>query len=206
MQNITIDLEKESERKEVENLVRNSFWNVYRPGALEHYLLHLIRNDENFVKDLDFVIKQDGTIIGQTVFYKTHLITANGEKLPILTMGPISIANEYKRKGFGKKLLDYSLKKATEMGFGAVCFEGNIDFYSKCGFTYAREYNISYHGLPNGADDSFFLCKELKKGFLSGIKSEYQTPDVYLVDEKDADEFDKNFPPLKKLKLPTQLF
>ena len=37
-------------------------------------------------------------------------------------------------KGYGKILLDYSLEKAKELGCGAVCFEGNIDFYGKSGF------------------------------------------------------------------------
>lgn len=204
--NIIIENEKQDERFTVENLVRESFWNVYRPGCLEHYVLNQMRKDNNFVKELNFVLKLGGKIIGQNVFYKTFITLENGEKYPILTMGPICIDNGYKRKGYGKILLDYSLKKATEMGFGAVCFEGNIDFYGKSGFTFAREFNIKYHGLPDGEDDSFFLCKELKKGYLSGKKGEYQTPSVYMVDEKEAEEFDGRFPPKEKKKLPTQIF
>ncbi|MCQ2386911.1 MAG: N-acetyltransferase [Clostridia bacterium] len=204
--NIIIQNEKKDEQFAVENLVRESFWNVYRPGCLEHFVLNQMRKDENFVKELNFVIKLNGKIIGQNVFYKTFITLENGEKFPILTMGPICIANEYKRKGYGKMLLDYSLKKATEMGFGAVCFEGNIDFYSKSGFTFARNFNIRYLGLPEGADDSFFLCKELKKGYLDNIKGEYQTPNVYLVDEDKAEEFDKQFPYKEKKKLDSQIF
>ena len=80
-------------------------------------------------------------------------------------MGPIGITPELKRRGYGKKLLDYCLEKATALGFGAVLFEGNIGFYSHCGFTYARSFGIRYHDLPEGADDSFFLCKELIPGY-----------------------------------------
>ncbi len=206
MDNIIIENEKKEEQYAVENLVRESFWNVYRPGCLEHFVLHQMRKDENFVKELNFVIKLNDKIIGQNVFYKTFITLENGDKFPILTMGPICIDNDYKRKGYGKMLLDYSLKKATEMGFGAVCFEGNIDFYSKSGFTFARDFNIKYHGLPDGVDDSFFLCKELQKGYLDNIKGEYQTPNVYMVDEKKAEEFDKQFPPKEKKKLSTQIF
>ncbi len=206
MDNIIIENEKQDEQFTVENLVRESFWNVYRPGCLEHFVLNQMRKDDNFVKELNFVLKLNCKIIGQNVFYKTFITLNNGDKFPILTMGPICIANEHKRKGYGKMLLDYSLEKATEMGFGAVCFEGNIDFYSKSGFTFARNFNIKYHGLPDGADDSFFLCKELKKGYLDNKKGEYQTPDVYLVDEVKAEEFDKLFPPKEKKKLSTQIF
>lgn len=140
------------------------------------------------------------------MFMKAVIKTDNGEDVPILTMGPICIANELKRQGYGKILLDYSLQKATEMGFGAVCFEGNIDFYGKSGFTYASEFGIRYHGLPEGADSTFFLCKELKKGYLDGVAGEYSPPQGYFVNEGDAEEFDKQFPPKEKLKLPTQLF
>ncbi len=202
----SIEPESAEDRFAVENLVRESFWNVYRPGCLEHFVLHRMRTDENFVKELDFVLKVNDKLIGQNVFYRTYLTLENNEKFPILTMGPICIANAYKRKGYGKILLDYSLQKATDMGFGAVCFEGNIDFYGKSGFTYAREFHISYHGLPEGTDDSFFLCKELKQGYLNGIKGEYKTPDIYLVNETDAEAYDKLFPPKQKKKLPTQLF
>ena len=123
-----------------------------------------------------------------------------------MTLGPISIHPDYKRQGYGKALLDYTLEKATEMGFGAVCLEGNIDFYGKSGFTYASSFGIRYHGLPEGEDASFFLCKELKTGYLDGIKGEYATPQGYFVDETEAEEFDKLFPIKEKKVLPGQLF
>lgn len=146
-----------------ENLVRESFWNVYRPGCLEHYVLNRLRTDEAFVP-------------------------------------------EFKRQGYGKILLDYSLEKAAELGAGALCFEGNIDFYGKSGFTFASEFGIRYHGLPEGEDASFFLCKELIPGYLDGVTGEYATPQGYFVDEAEAENFDKQFPYKEKLKLPGQLF
>lgn len=204
--NIVIRLEKKEEHREVENLVRESFWNVYRPGCLEHFVLHEMRNDADFVPQLDLVMLLDGRIIGQNVFVRAAIKSDSGEDLPIMTMGPICIAPEFKRQGYGKILLDYSLERAKEMGCGAVCFEGNIDFYGKSGFTYASEFGIRYHGLPEGADQSFFLCKELAAGYLDGVTGEYSTPAGYFVDEAAAEEFDKQFPPKEKLKLDGQIF
>ncbi len=198
--------ERKEEHREVENLVRESFWNVYRPGCLEHYVLNQLRNDDAFIHELDFVMEKDGKIIGQNMFMNAVIQADDGRYIPIVTMGPICIANELKRQGYGKILLDYSLQKATEMGFGAVCFEGNIDFYGKSGFIFASDFGIRYHGLPEGADVSFFLCKELKKGYLDGITGEYTPPQGYFVNEDEAEEFDKQFPPKEKLKLPGQLF
>ena len=209
--NIVIRLEEKSEYREVENLVRDSFWNVYRSGCLEHYVINQLRNDPAFVPELDFVMylkesDEEGKLIGQNMFMRTSIKADDGRNIPIMTMGPICIKNEYKRKGYGKILLDYSLEKAAGLGCGALCFEGNIDFYGKSGFRQASEYGIRYHGLPEGEDASFFLCKELVPGYLVGITGEYATPEGYLVDEREAEEFDKQFPYKEKKKLPGQLF
>ena len=201
-----IRLERKEEYREVENLVRESFWNVYRPGCLEHYVLNQLRDDAAFVPELDFVMEKEGKLIGQNIFMRANIKADDGRDIPIMTMGPICIAPEFKRKGYGKILLDYSLEKAAALGCGAVCFEGNIDFYGKSGFKFAEEYGIRYHGLPDGEDASFFLCKELVTGYLDGITGEYATPQGYFVDEAEADKFDKEFPHKEKLKLPGQLF
>lgn len=202
----SIRLENEGDYRAVEYLVRESFWNVYRPGCLEHYVIHVLRDDPAFIKNLDFVMEKDGNLIGQNMFMKTIINADDGRTIPVLTMGPICITPPLKRKGYGKALLDYSLKKAAELGYGAVLFEGNIGFYGKSGFDYSSKFGIRYHDLPEGADSSFFLCKELIPGYLDGITGVYHTPNGYYVDESEAEEFDKQFPKMEKLKLPGQIF
>jgi len=221
MSNYIIRLEEQKDYRDVENLVRESFWNVYRPGCSEHYVIHVLRDDPAFVPELDFVMhlsvqendpgdhsvaEQDGMLIGQNMFMKTVIEADDGREIPVLTMGPIGITPELKRKGYGKKLLDYCLEKATEMGFGAVLFEGNIGFYSHCGFDYASKFGIRYHDLPEDEDSSFFLCRELIPGYLDDVTGVYQTPQGYYVKDEDVEEFDKQFPPKEKKKLPGQLF
>ena len=204
-----IRLERQEDYLEVEKLVRESFWNVYLPGCFEHFVLKCLRNDPDFIPELDFVLVQDGRIIGQNVFVKANINGDDGKNIPILTMGPICISPDLKRKGFGKILLDYSLEKAKSLGYGAICFEGNIDFYGKSGFDYASKFGIRYHGLPEGEDASFFLCKELIPGYLKGITGEYATPKGYFVCEEKPEEFeayDSQFPQKEKLKLPGQIF
>ncbi len=202
----TIRLEKKEDYREVENLVRESFWNVYRPGCSEHYVIHVLRDDPAFVRELDFVMEKDGRLIGQNMFMKTVIEADDGNIVDVLTMGPIGIAPELKRRGYGKALLDFSLEKAAELGYGAVLFEGNIGFYGKSGFDYASRFGIRYHDLPEDADSSFFLCKELIPGYLDGITGVYKTPQGYYVKDEDVEEFDKNFPAKEKLRLPGQIF
>ena len=198
--------EREEDYRAVENLIRESFWNVYRPGCSEHYVIHVLRNDPAFVKELDFVMEKDGEIIGQNMFMRTVIEADGGGIVPVLTMGPICIAPALKRKGYGRFLLDRTLEKASELGYGAVLFEGNIGFYGNCGFTYASKFGIRYHDLPEGADQSFFLCKELIPGYLDGVTGVYQTPAGYYVDDADVEAFDALFPHKEKLKLPGQIF
>lgn len=201
-----IRLEKSEDYREVENLVRESFWNVYRPGCSEHYVLHTLRNNPQFGSKLDFVMEKDGKIIGQNVFVKAVVNTDDDKKIDVLTMGPICITDKLRHKGYGKILLNYSLKEAAKLGFGAVLIEGDINFYGKAGFDYAYKFGIKYHGLPDGEDSSFFLCKELIPGYLKDITGVYKTPKAYIVNDLDVEKFDEKFPPKEKLKLPGQLF
>lgn len=202
----TIRLERKEERSTVENLVREAFWNVYRPGCLEHYVLHEMRNHPDFIPELNFVLEKDGKIIGQNVFVRAAIKADDGRNIPIAAMGPICIAPEFQRQGYGKILLDYTLEQARKYGIKALCFEGDIDFYGKSGFDYANKFGLRYNGLPDDADDSFFLCKELESGYLFDVTGEYTPPDCYFVDEASAEAFNQTFPEKAKLKLEGQIF
>lgn len=202
---ITIRPETESDDRAVENLTREAFWNVYRPGCMEHYVLHCFRTDPAFVPELDLVMELDGTLIGHIMYARSEIACSDGRALPIMTFGPISIAPEYKRQGYGKCLLDYSMEKAKEMGAGALAITGNILFYGKSGFVPAKSKGIRYADDP---DASYLLIKELTPGFLSGISGTYKDPEGYFVCERDPDgfaQFEATFPEKEKQKLPGQL-
>ncbi len=206
MANIIIRHETKDDYRNVENLTRESFWNVYRPGCMEHYVLHCYRNDPAFVPELDFIMELDGKLIGQIIFVRSEIDCDDGRKLPIITFGPIGIAPEYKRRGYGKRLLDYSMEKACKMGAGALAITGNILFYGKSGFVPAKTKNIRYADDP---DADYFLIKELIPGFLNGVSGSYKDPEGYFVCEKDPEAFERfeaTFPKKEKQKLPGQIF
>ncbi|MEG0997469.1 MAG: N-acetyltransferase [Clostridiales bacterium] len=197
--------ETPADYREVENLTREAFWNVYRPGCYEHYVLHCYRDRTDFVSELDFVMEQDGKIIGHVMYVRAKINTDDGREIPMMTFGPISIAPKYQRQGYGKALLDYSIEKAKGLGVGAICMEGNIDFYGKSGFVVASTKGIHYYAEPRNEEVPYFLLKELQEGFLDGITGIYHTPDGYFHEEKEIEDFDATFPPKEKLKLPGQL-
>jgi putative acetyltransferase len=201
----TIRLETKSDYREVECLTREAFWNVYRPGCLEHYVLHVLRNDPAFVPELDFVMERGGRIIGHVMYMRSQIQADSGHTIPIMTFGPISIAPDCKRQGYGTILLRHSMEAARKLGAGALAITGSIGFYGKSGFVVASTKGIHYFAEPRSAEVPYFLIRELEPGFLEGVTGTYQDPAGYFVDESAAEAFDAQFSPKEKLKLPGQL-
>ena len=196
-----IRLEQPQDYREVENLTREAFWNVYRPGCTEHFVLNRFRDNPDFIPELDLVMEEDGHIIGHVMFSKAQIVKKDGTTLPSWTFGPISIHPDYKRKGYGLKLLQYALEKARKMGICALCMEGNIDFYKHAGFVLASSLNIHYHAEPEDAVVPYFLAQELIPGYLSGIEGTYTPPKGYFVADMDPEAFEayeSTFPPKEK--------
>ena len=205
---MNIRLEQPQDYREVENLTREAFWNVYRPGCTEHYVLNQYRNNPDFIPELDLVMEEDGHIIGHVMFSKAEIILDDGTVFPSWTFGSISIAPDYKRKGYGLKLLKYALERAKEMGVGLLCMEGNIEFYKHAGFDLASKLNIHYHDMPADDEAPFFLAQELLPGYWSGREGTYCPPQGYFVaDENPAafEAYETTFPKKEKLRLPGQL-
>lgn len=206
---MNIRLETPQDYREVENLTREAFWNVYCPGCREHYVLNRYRSNPDFIPELDFVLEEDGKIIGHVMYSKASVVLDNGTEFPVWTFGPISIHPDYKRKGYGLKLLQYSIERAKAIGVGCLCMEGNIEFYKHAGFVLASSLNIHYHGEPKESEVPYFLAQELVPGYLNGIEGTYHTPKGYFVCEENPEDFEayeSTFPFKEKKVLPGQLF
>ena len=203
MADFLIRPETPADYRAVEALTREAFWNVYRPGCLEHYLVHRYRGREGFVPELDLVLEMNGRLVGHIMYVHAAIHADDGKDLPVMTFGPISILPEYQRRGLGKALLEDSLARAAALGAKAVCIEGNPAFYGKSGFVPAAGTGIRYNDEP--VTPPYFLLKELAPGYLHGLSGAYRTPEGYLVDESEALRFDASFAPKQRLKLPGQL-
>jgi len=203
MQTVIIRNETPADHRTVEALTRKAFWNVYRPGCLEHYVVHTFRTDPAFVHELDLIMELGGEIIGHIMYVRSTIQTDDGRQVPVMTFGPVSISPAYRHKGYGKQLLEYSMGKARKLGAGALVITGDIGFYGKFGFVISKKLGIRYEDDP---DADYLLAAELRPGFLSGVSGTYKDPAGYFVDEAAAEAFDASFPPKEKLKLPGQLF
>jgi len=190
-----------------ETLTREAFWNVYRPGCVEHFLLRRFRTLEEFVPELSLCLRlEDGRIVAHVMYARAEIALDSGGTLPIGTFGPISVAPEFKRQGYGTALLRESLERARKFGFGALAITGDIGFYGKSGFVVASTKNVYYYAEPRENVVPYFLIRELRDGFLNGVKGTFREPSGYDVEGVDIDAFDAEFPPKIKMKLPGQIF
>ena len=199
---INIRKERPDEYKKVENVVREAFWNIYRPGCFEHLILHNFRNNSNYVSELSNIITLDDEIIGQILFSKAQLENlSNNEKFEIGTFGPVSILPEYQKNGFGDQLINYTLENAKNLGYKYIVIFGNPNYYKKFGFASAINYGIYIEGQEENQEIDFVLIKDLNGDNQISKKTGpwyYKDPEGYEIDEKELIEFEKNFPEKKK--------
>lgn len=196
-----ICLEQEKDYREVENLTREAFWNVYHPGCTEHLVLHNLRKDPCFVPELDYIIKDSGKIVAHIAYAKGKLETEGGQTVASLLFGPVSVLPDYQGKGYGSRLIAFTLEKARELGYPTVVITGNPDYYCRFGFEPASKHKI-YH---ESVDGPFFLIKILNEAAAAGLRGVHHDPACYEVDEQTLEEFDRDFPPKVKEVRPGQL-
>ena len=198
---LNIRNERETDYKIVEDITRKAFYNVYVPGCMEHYLVHIMREHEDFIPELDFVIEVDGQIVGNIMYTKAKLTDEAGAEKEIVTFGPVSILPKYQRNGYGKMLIEHSLKRAAELGYEAVVIMGSPANYVGSGFQCCRKYNIC---VEKEKYPAAMLVKELKPGALDGKLWFYSDSPVMNVDEREAQAFDDGLEKMEKKWMPSQ--
>jgi predicted N-acetyltransferase YhbS len=193
---ISIRLETKNDFRNVENMTREAFWDLYRPGCDEHLMVHQIRKSEGYVKELDFIACDDEKIIGNVMYTKAKVINDNNEESEILCLGPLCVLPPYRGKGIGAMLVNHSIKAAKDLGFNAVALFGNPNYYHRFGFENAVKYNIQ---TSWGANFEDFMVLELYDGALAGINGRYYADSAYETDKNELEAFEKGFPHKEKL-------
>ena len=203
--NMTIRLEKPEDWSQTEELTREAFWNRYRPGCSEHYILHRYRSRPDFIKELDYVIEESGQLVAHIMYSRSEILQQKGGRLPSVTFGPVSVLPAFQGRGYGSSLIRFTLEKARELGFGAVAITGNPDYYHRFGFCSGQLLGIQYARAAQGEETPCWLVRELLAGLLKGVAGTFTDPEGYDVNEQEVEAFDKRFPFKEKLRLPGQL-
>ena len=202
--NITIRKETPDDYRAVECLTRESFWNIYKPGADEHYYVHMMRSHPDFLPDLAFVLEKDGEIIGNIMYTKAWLEDENGERKEILSFGPLCVAPKYQRQKLGKILIEHSFDVARKMGYEVNINFGNPGNYVSRGFVSCKKKNVSFV-VPGNFPTALLVC-ELIPGVLAGKQWMYIPSSAADCCEDTAAvaAFDATFPPKEKAWMPSQ--
>lgn len=198
---IKIRNEAKADYTQVETLTRRAFYNLYVPGCTEHYLVHIMREHKDFIPELDFVMELDGQIIGNIMYTKATLTDEAGTEKEILTFGPVSIAPEYQRMGYGKQLLEHSFQKAIALGYDTIVIFGSPANYVSRGFQSCKKFNVC---LENGKFPAAMMVKELIPHVLDEKKWIYRDSPVMAISEEAANAYDNTLEKMEKKSLPSQ--
>jgi len=193
--------ERPGEQRVVEETTRDAFWNLYVPGAEEHYLVHKIRKSPDFIPELALVAELDGRVVGSIFFTKSYILTDAGEKVSTVTFGPVSVIPELHNRGIGQRLINEAIARAKELGYRAILIHGYPGYYQRFGFQPAKAFNISN---PLGQYRAAHQALELYDGALHGITGKaYESPDMEM-DSAEVAAFDASFPAKEKAVTPSQ--
>lgn len=198
---LNIRTETPSDHQAVEDMTRRAFYNLYVPGCVEHYLVHVMRDHEDFIPELDFVLDLDGRVIGNILYTKARLVDEAGTEKTVLTFGPVCVMPEHQRKGYGKLLMEHSFEKAAAMGYDTVVIFASPANYVSRGFQSCKKHNICIEGEKYPAA---MMVKELQPGALDGRRWFYHGSPVMSIDAEEAQRYDDSLEALEKKHLPSQ--
>ena len=204
MNGITIRLETVNDYRAVEELTREAFWNVYKPGADEHYFVHMMRQHPDFIPELAFVLEKDGEIIGNIMYTKALLEDEQGNRKEILSFGPLCVAPNYQRQKLGKLLIEHSFDAARQLGYDVNIIFGNPGNYVSRGFVSCKKKNVAF--VREGNYPTALLVCELTPGVLAG-KNWIHIPSAAAdccEDIAAVEAFDASFPKKEKRWMPSQ--
>jgi len=189
--NLTIRNEEKKDYRNVEQLVREAFWNVYVPGCNEHYMLHNLRTSDDFIPELDFIAEKEGQIVGQIAYSRGTIKGKGAEDKEVITFGPVSVLPAFQKRGIGSALIIRTINLARDMGYSAICIYGDPRYYSRFGFRCAEKYEIKT------ADDKFAVSLqvlELRQGVLNNVSGRFIETAAFAVDETELAQYDATFP------------
>ena len=201
---IIIRNETPADYRAVEELNRESFWNVYKPGADEHYYVHMMRSHPDFIPELAFVLEKDGEIIGNIMYTKAWLEDEQGKRKEILSFGPLCVSPKYQRQRLGKILIEHSFEVARKMGYDVNINFGNPGNYVSRGFVSCKKKNVSF--VVPGNFPTALLVAELVPDVLAGKNWMYiaSTAADCCADTAAVEDFDAGFPFKEKKWMPSQ--
>lgn len=193
--------ERPEDYHQTELITQKAFWNLHNPGCSEHLLVRKLRSDPAYVPELSRVAELDGSVVG-TIMYSHSKVVDGDTTHPLLTFGPLCVEPSLQKTSIGGLLLQTTLQLARETGHTGIIIFGEPGYYPRFGFAPCERYGIT---TADGKNFDAFMALELTPGSLANVRGKFYAADVFEDLPEDAvEEFNRQFPPLEKLRLPGQ--
>ncbi|MBQ2957800.1 MAG: N-acetyltransferase, partial [Clostridia bacterium] len=190
---IEIRPERPDEYHETECMTRRAFFNKYRKGCDEHYLVHVLRPHADYLPGLSRVAVKDGKVIG-AIFYSRSCVSDGAKRHETVTFGPLCVDPAYQGRGVGEMLIKETLPLAAEAGYPGVIIFGEPDYYPRVGFRTNDHFSIT---TADGKNFSAFMGLEAVPGGFEGICGKFHESNAFEnIDQADVHAFDRGFPPI----------
>ncbi len=199
---IVLRTEEPRDYYKVEILTREAFWDVYKPGCDEHYLVHILRKSDAFIRELSIVADIGDQIAGHVLLSRAIVLDNFESRHEVLCLGPISVHPDKQHAGFGTILMRYAIQAATALGYRGILLFGDPRFYARFGFVNAQKFGIT---TSDGKNFDAFMALELAPGSLNGISGKFFYDELFDILPDDADRFDTRFPRRERHVTDTQL-
>lgn len=200
-EDIEIRMETEDDWYNVELMTQHAFWNKHHLGCDEHYLVHKLREDKDYLPELSRIAVKDGEVIGCIMYSKAQVVDGT-DVHEIVTFGPLCVAPKWQGCGVGELLLRETMDLAASKGYKGIVIFGEPEYYPRIGFKTCDNFNIT---TPSGKNFDAFMGYELTKDSMKGIKGKFYESQVFTnLSKEEVEEYNKKFPKLQKLRFPGQ--
>lgn len=198
---VTIRQETENDWHAVELMTQHAFWNKHHLGCDEHYLVHVLRQDKDYLPELSRIAVKDGEVLGCIMYAKSTIIEEE-QVHDVLTFGPLCVEPKWQGCGVGALLFEETAKLAKSAGYKGIVIFGEPDYYPRLGFKTCDHYGIT---TSEGKNFDAFMCYELSEDSLNDVQGRFQEAEVYHNLPRDkVEEFNQRFPELQKMSYPGQ--
>ena len=198
---VEIRMETKEDWYNVELMTQHAFWNKHHLGCDEHYLVHRLRQDKDYLPELSRIAVKDGSVIGCIMYSKASIVDGE-DSHEIITFGPLCVEPRWQGCGVGELLLKETMALAANKGYKGIVIFGEPDYYPRIGFKTCDNFDIT---TASGDNFDAFMGIELAKDSFKDIKGKFYESQVFEnLPKKEVEVYNENFPKLKKLRFPGQ--
>ena len=151
----------DADRAAVQQVIAVAFARPDEPEVtpIEAGLNEELLRDPSLAAELTLVADLDGRVVGQVTSSYGKLVPSAGEPLPVVGVGPVSVAPDCQGTGIGSALMRALITAADAAGEPALVLLGEPEFYRRFGFVPA-----SYVGMlsPDPAWGKYFQVRPLR--------------------------------------------